>query len=317
MDPLATALLILVAALAVVAFLMQRARRRLEQAGLETKPKAVGVPAAEPGPDLDVVHPRPKVVDMHVVDDEARVTFDVALPEEPDEVLTELLLTEAVEVVREKRHTLPMSQVTKVVVYAGKGAPRRLAETTLDTPGELPPRPTVPSVLNLTTIAADPLEQQFEEPIGPLPGVEVPTGTDVLPPIGRELKLPKAVETGLRALGVDPDTMTAMDLVSGTLRLLGYRIEAGINPGTYLATKGGTRTFIMEDLYREDGHPELDESMIRRFIVEFGQSGADRGLLVSEKYAPFQIYDWERREPRCRFLTRERLQKLVDSLALG
>ncbi len=317
MDPLATALLILVAALAVVAYLMQRSRRRLEEeVGLKPPPKARRtVPVPEP--EIDIVQPRPKVVEMHVVDDEARVTFDVALPDEPDEVLTELLVAEAVEVVREKRHTLPMDQVTKVVVYAGKGAPRRVGEATLDAPGELPPRPTVPSVLNLTTIAADPLERQFEEPVGPVPEVQVPAGTDVLPPIGTELKLPKAVETGLRALGVDPETMTATELVSGVLQLLGYRIEPGLHPGTYIASKGGTKTFIIEDPYREGGHPELDESTIRRFIVEFTQSGADRGLLVSEKYAPYQIYDWERREPRCRFLTRERLQNLVDSLALG
>lgn len=316
MDPLATALLILIAALAVVAFLLQRSRRRLEEIGLQPTPKARGTVAA-PEPELEVVQPRPKVVEMHVVDDEARVTFDVALPDEPDEVLTELLVNEAVEVVREKRHTLPMSQVTKVVVYAGKGAPRRVAEATLDAPGVLPPRPTVPSVLNLVTIAADPLQRQFEEPAGPVPEVRVPSGTDVLPPIGRELKLPKAVETGLRALGVDPERMTAMELVSGVLQLLGYRLEPGLTPGTFIASKGGKKTFIIEDPYREGGHPELDESMIRRFIVEFTQSGADQGLLVSEKYAPYQIYDWERREPRCRFLTRERLQKLVDSLALG
>jgi hypothetical protein len=63
-------------------------------------------------------------------------------------------------------------------------------------------------------------------------------------------------------------------------------------------------------------HPELDESAIRKFVVDFGSSGADRGLLISEKYAPFEIYDRERRDRRIRFVTRERLAGFIDALAL-
>jgi hypothetical protein len=40
-------------------------------------------------------------------------------------------------------------------------------------------------------------------------------------------------------------------------------------------------------------------------------------VFVSEKYAPYTIYDLERREPRIRFLTRERLQEFIDSMAIG
>jgi hypothetical protein len=51
-------------------------------------------------------------------------------------------------------------------------------------------------------------------------------------------------------------------------------------------------------------------------VVDFGSSGADRGLLISEKFAPFEIYDRERRDRRIRFVTRERLEGFIDALAL-
>ena len=51
-------------------------------------------------------------------------------------------------------------------------------------------------------------------------------------------------------------------------------------------------------------------------MVRFEQSGTERGLLVSDKFCPFIVYEKERREPRVRFLTRERLQQFIDSLAL-
>ncbi len=46
-------------------------------------------------------------------------------------------------------------------------------------------------------------------------------------------------------------------------------------------------------------------------------SGADRGLMVSDKFGPFEVYERERREPRVRFVTRERLQGFVDALTVG
>ena len=39
-------------------------------------------------------------------------------------------------------------------------------------------------------------------------------------------------------------------------------------------------------------------------------------MLVTEKYGPFMVYDKERREPRVRFITRERLQTFVDGFSL-
>ncbi|MDH3517729.1 MAG: hypothetical protein OEM66_02255 [Acidimicrobiia bacterium] len=279
------------------------------------RPDTIVKKAAKPEEDVDLfVHPRPKVAEMHVAGVEAQVTFDVPMPDHADAVLSELLVHEAVEVVREKRHTLPIDQVTEVVAIAGG---KVVGRRKLETPGTLPPRSTAPSILSLSTIAADPLEHQFEAPIESVPGTAVQSRGDELAAVGSEIHLPKAIETGLRAQGIDPETMSAAELVTGMLALVGYQVSSGPNPGTYIATKGGQRTYIAHDAYTASGHPEVDESTIRKFIFEFSSSGAARGLLVSEKYAPFGIYDWEKREPRVRFVTRERLQRMVESLALG
>jgi hypothetical protein len=37
---------------------------------------------------------------------------------------------------------------------------------------------------------------------------------------------------------------------------------------------------------------------------------------VSSKFGPFIIYGQEQREPRVRFVTRERLQKFIDAFSL-
>jgi hypothetical protein len=38
---------------------------------------------------------------------------------------------------------------------------------------------------------------------------------------------------------------------------------------------------------------------------------------VTDKFGPYVMYEKERRDPRCRFITRERLQVFVDSFALN
>lgn len=309
---LGVALILVAVALFAVAVLLRRGR----SARGEAAPTRSARSRTEP--DIDVVRPRPQVAELHVYGEEARVTFSVPLPPEPDEVLTELLVHEAVEIVREKRHTLPMSQVTRVSAYAMRQSqPVKVGETALDAPGELPPRAEMPSILNLTSIAPDPLEEQFSDRIDALPSTMEPPKADVLAPLAKEVRLPKAVTTGLRAQGIDPEKVTAGELVAGMLSLFGYRVTPGPAERTWLAEKGGTVTYIREDPYRPGDHPEVGEETLRRFLVEFTTSGHDRGLFVSEKFGPFAVYDMERREPRIRFVTRERLQKLIDALALG
>jgi hypothetical protein len=303
-----------------VGLLLGRRRNELaSQVGFEKKASRARRSAAGPPPTLipDITHLRPKVAEMHVVGEEAQVTFDVPFPPEGDEVLSDLLVQEALEVVREKRHTLPIDMVHRVVVFSGRGPDRRrVGAHELDMPGTLPPRIEMPSMLNLSPFARDPLEA-MEGSDYIIPDIVSPPAADELAPVAEDLRVPRAVDMGLRAQGIDPTRMGAIELVTGMLRLFGYSVNSGPGFGMFIAEKGGGRTFILGDPYRKGDHPEVDERTIDRFMADFSMSGCDRGMLVSEKYAPFEVYDRERREPRVKFITRERLQKMIDSLALS
>lgn len=307
---------LIVVGVAIIAYAI--VSRRREQAALtegapETKKDKTSTE------DVNVQRPRPDVADFHVRGEEARVTFDVPLPEgDIDDVLRDLLTHEAVEVIREKRHSLPIDQVTKVVALAGRGGePVEVGSVELAEPGDLPPPVTDLPLLQFSHLGHDPLEQQFREGSEASTAPQVVADSDAkLGPIGAELNIPKAVDVGLRSLGVDPDTMSAADLVLGMLQLYGYTVTTE-NDDTRRATKGGQTTFIRLVSHAEGGYAELDESPIRRFVADFANAKADRGLLVTDKYGPFAVYERERRDPRVRFVTRERLQKFVDSLALS
>ncbi len=69
--------------------------------------------------------------------------------------------------------------------------------------------------------------------------------------------------------------------------------------------------------HNEGEYPELGEQAITGFLFDFASSGASRGLLVTDKYCPFSVYERERRDPRVRFLSRERLQQFVDAAAMS
>ncbi len=277
------------------------------------------VEGAEAAASIDADRPRPRVSAFHVRGDEAQVFFDVPLAEgEIDEVLGELLTNEALEVVREKRHELPIDGVTTVVAFAGRGGePRRVGSVSLEEPGVLPPPIVAAPSLHLGHIGFDPLEKQFSDDLlQNAPSLASAKREDALGPIGEELRLPRAVAVGLRAQGVDPSTMTSAEMVQSLLRLFGYTVTATKNPLAFNATKAGSTTYLREDRYQAGDFPEVDDVTMREFVVEFVNSGADRGLLVSDKFSPFGVYEREKREPRIRFVTRERLQKFVDALSL-
>jgi hypothetical protein len=258
---------------------------------------------------------RPSVAEFHVSDGSARVHFEVPLPGEgADEVLTELLGREAVEVVREKRHTLPIDDVHRVVALGRRGPDwSEVATIDLDTPGELPP-PMLPELIpHAAHHDFDPFEKLSELP-QQAPGLaSVAKGEELG---GLALRLPAAASAGLRAQGVDPVSADAPSSVIGLMSLAGYAVtDAG--PDTFSAIRAGERTLVRVVPHRAGGHPELSESEIRKFVVDFGASGSSRGLLITEKYSPFEIYERERRDPRVRFITRERLQAFADALAIG
>lgn len=311
-------LLIVAVVLFGVGLYLRRAReadpRRAEKATARSPRRGAPEPAE---PELDLSGPRPRVVGVEVNGPRAIVTFDVPMPDSDDEILAELLVAEAVEVLRERRHTTPITDVETVIAHAGRPLPAEVGRTNFPSPGQLPPPSDAPSILSLSTIAKDPLSAEFEEGPGSPSGSATMSRGDTLGPIASELRLPKAIQTGLRAQGIDPETMKAIDLVTGTLSLVGYNVSEGPVDGTWYAEKGGARTFIREISHDEGDYPELEDSAINSFLFEFQSSGADRGLLVTDKFSPFAVYEKEKREPRVRFLSRERLQKVVDSLALG
>ena len=258
------------------------------------------------------------VESFHVVGDEARVTFDVPLDDEEDEVLNDLLLGEAIEVVRQKRHTLPIDDVQHIVVFAGRDKVREVGRSKLPAPGELPP-PVLDS-LSFSHIARDPFaapfdDEQMDHSTAYETRSDVPE--DELPPLREDLRIPKGLDRGLRALGTDPAVLTGPEFVIALLRIFGYRVTEQAYPGTYIAIKDGVSTYVATDSYEKGQHPELEEGVIRRFLADFGTSAADRGMFISDKYAPFMIHEIEANQPKVRFVTRERIQRFVDSMALG
>ena len=313
MEAVGIFLIVVAAGLAVTAVYLRNRREQLKkEIGYSDSPKTTV-------PEIDVKDPRPQVAEFHVRAEEATVTFDVPLPEgEVDGVLKELLLHEAVEVVREKRHTLPIEMVTRVVVMAGRnGEPRRVGIIELQEPGVLPPPSPAPPSFQLGHIAYDPLEEEFsgEKPEHP-PALADTKASDRLAPIGSELRLPRAIDLGLRAQGVDPEVMQSGELIRAMLTMFGYRISEGVSADTYIAEKGGVRTFVREVTHEPGTYPELEDQSMAAFSADFVGAKTDRALLVTDKYGPFEVYERERRDPRCRFITRERLQKFVDSMAL-
>lgn len=317
--PVGVGIIFVAVVLIATSIYLQRRRKALqEELGIELPVKRGRRALPVTAPKVDLSHPRPEVTDFHVEGHSAKVTFNVPLPPGDDEVLSDLLVDEAIEVVREKRHSLPLATVTEVVALAGRGETREVGRAKLNQPGVLPPKIEGVNILNLSILADDPLLHSFStsREFDVVPGTDDHPRPDELGPLSHDLRLPRAIDTGLRAQGIDPSTVSAGELVTGILRLFGYQVSAAGLSG-WLASKGGERTYIVEDRYRPGDHPELDESAIRRFVVEFGSTGADRGMLVTEKYGPLEMYDLERREPRLRFITRDRLQKMVDSLSLS
>lgn len=297
--------------LAVIAMSLRRQRKRAAEIDLDDKSwLRAGSPEPEPA-----IRTAP-VKDFHVHGTEARVTFDVPMPEENDPILNDLLVDEAVEVVREKRHTLPISDVTEIVVFAGREDVREVGRSKLPSPGELPPM-IESAVFDLTHVARDPFASQFEvdHSVSYETAVRVPA--DELRPLLGELKVPMGLDRGLRARGVDPDSISGPEFILALLELFGYKLISQGEPDVYMARKGTVDTFIRTDIYRPGQHPELDEAVIRKFVVEFGMSGAARGLLISDKYGPFMTHDIEDKDSRIRFVTRERAQAFIDSMALG
>lgn len=258
---------------------------------------------------------RPTVAEFHVMNGSARVSFDVPLPAGgADHVLAELLGREAVEVVREKRQSLPLGDLERVVALGRRGTEWvEVATIGLETPGELPP-PMVPELMpHSVHHEFNPFARLAELPeaASGRTGGAAGEHLDAL-----TLRLPAHAHAAVRSQGVDPGVADATAVALALMRGVGYQVSE-VAPGTFRADRAGERTFVRVVVHRPGDHPELDEMDIRKFVVDFAASGASRGLLLSEKWAPFEIHERERRDPRVRFITRERIQSFADVLALG
>ena len=317
MDPIA--IVVVIVALGFVIFYLVRSRKKQAKA-MEEAPHTAAAAGLSTGRDLfdsDARHHAP-VADFHVQGEEAIVTFDVPLADEDDPVLNELLVDEAIEVVREKRHTLPIDDVTVVVVRAGRGNVREVGRSKLPSAGELPP-PVEGVGLSFANIAHDPFAAPFEEHSdhGVLYETKLDVPADELGPIIEEVKLPEGLTRGLRAVGVDPEGVDAPELILALLRMFGYSVTEQAHPGSFMAVKDGMSTFVFGVPHQRGDHPELEEGMITRFLGAFGSSGADRGLLLTGKYGPFAVNEIETRQPNVKFITRERVQAFIERMALG
>lgn len=261
--------------------------------------------------------PRPAVAEFHVRGTRALVSFDVPLPPGEDAVLTDLLVHEAIEVVREKRHTLPIDDVHEVAALARRdGAFVEVGAHTLETPGVLP-EPRVPDLLpHMRAVGFDPVAAVDATGLDHAPGLRDRRRESEIGNAGAELRLSSRLETALRAQGIDPGAATAGEVVLAVLRVTGSTISQQADD-TYVASGVGGRVYIEVVDHQPGSYPELAESDIDGFLIAFGSSGASQGLCVSDKYCPFVVYEKERRQPRVRFITRERLQDFVDALSVA
>lgn len=273
--------------------------------------------------------PRPQVRDFHVRGDEAQVHYGVPLPAgEVGDHLRGLLYQDAVEVVREKRtHGLPIEQVRRIRVFGVRdGASAEVGVVELPEPGQLP-EVTAPDLVPRDTVAGyDPLTHLGEQDLDVSPGVAARAGKEGLPPFQDDIEIPGTLEASLRAVGTDPRQASLEGLSLDLLRIGGYQVTetrsrvqtgSGATATAYHATRDGRRTLLVVVPHDKGEYPEVSEMTINRFIVAVAQDNPDRALLVSDKFGPFMMYEKEKHEPRCRFITRERLQAFVDSFALS
>lgn len=237
----------------------------------------------------------------------AIVTFDLQIADDgPDDGLRDLLLRQAREGIRGKG-----VDVDRISVRAWRGG--HVTEVARAAEG-------VPSRSD-DTVAGMPEAADFD-PLGALhntdfgSGVGTPRTTGELKPIGSELDLTQGVRDLLRGKGVDVATMSMSQMTVALLEATGYTVKPRSVPGTYDAASGSGSTFIEIVDHETGAYPELDEEVVNSFVLRFLSSGADRGLLFTDKYAPFAVYDKERRDPRIRFIGRERVQAFVNSVAM-
>ena len=278
---------------------------------------ATGMASVEP--IADAVTVRSPAADFHVINNVARVVFDVPLPEGgADPVLRDLLVHRAVELLRDrKRRGQPLEGIDIIRVYAKRGTvAAEIGQIELAVPDELPEIAAPMPLARHVAEDHDPLRGLGDSDIKRVIAAADAMERDQLAPVGADLLLTVGVDAGLRSRGVDPGEMTVTQLGLGLLEMAGYTL-ASRTDSTHVATGGGIATYVAFVDHELGTYPELEAIAINEFLVGFANARTDRGLLITDKFGPYEIYEKERANPRCHFITRERLQGFVDSIALS
>ena len=271
--------------------------------GSRSKPAAGGSTTA----DL-VAGSGPSVSGFHVDGDEARVSFDVTLPEGgAGELLKNSLMVAARAFVAEKKLTLPMESVTRVSsvvdgevvatqeIWVPEHAAEGFAEDEKD------------------SVLGDPMGDRPEIRVS---DIEVPPVPDDLWQLAANLDLPRSVDAGLREAGIDPAALDAPEMIRAVFIYKGYNIS-DVGDSAYIASKGGETMYVYDVAHASEAHPELDEGDIRAFCVAAASARTKKAILVTAKYAPFSIYALEKTNPDFRFISRERIQEFITQLTMS
>ncbi|MFV9672321.1 MAG: hypothetical protein ACNYZH_03765 [Acidimicrobiia bacterium] len=271
---------------------------------------------------------RPILADFHVHGDVAEIYYAVPLPDdEMDDHLRDLLCHDASLVMHEKKtHGLPIEQVTQAKVFGRRGEESvEVGVVEFEIPGEIPEIAAPELVPHAASSGYDPLVHLGEKDFEFQPGVADRAPEEGLPPFLDEIVIAKSVEARLRATGIDPTNVSLQDLSISLLRTAGYGVEverAGLstlesgNAEMYMARKAGLEVLVIVAPHADGEHPELLERMVNSFGIQVAQVSPGRALFITDKYGPYLIHEKERADPRCRFITRERLQAFVDGFAV-
>jgi len=271
---------------------------------------------------------RPILLDFHVRGDVAEIYYSVPLDEgEIDDHLRDLLCHDASLVLHEKKsHGLPIAQVTKARVFGRRGEEAVVIDVMeLEAPGEIPDIAAPDLVPHASVAGFDPLARLGEKDFEIQPGVADRMSDEDLPPFLDEIVIAKPIEAQLRAAGIDPADVSLRELALALLRTASYEVVVGrvavstVESGSaemYTARKAGLEVLVAIVPHHEGEHPELLERIVNTFVFEVAQLNPQRALLITDKFGPYLMYEKERSDPRCRFITRERLQAFVDGFAV-
>ncbi|MCP4308279.1 MAG: hypothetical protein GY788_26055 [bacterium] len=257
--------------------------------------------------------------ELHVVDNEIHIDFNVPLPAEgADGVLADLLSHHALEILNDRiNREHPLKGIPVLQVFAkrrGESVP--VATLDLGEPEDVVEMEMPTLLPSGVSTGYDPLSKYGAGRDENVLELAEHRESDDLGTVGSQLRLTAGVAAGLRSMGIDPETMTVCELGRGLLDLAGYSLTDR-GDGTWVASGKGTSTFVQCVSHVAGDYPELSHGAVAAFLVAFARARTERGMLITDKFGPYEIYMKERANPDCVFVTRERFQGFVDAIALS